>query len=661
MSHTNRPNFAPRRALTLFLAAVILGLAAGGYRLYRVEAQHIRDAKYREIAAIGELKVGQIVEWRRTRLNNIKNAVGGAYFERAIEISIEDPNDAGVQDAIIERLRLEQSTEDCSDVLLLDLGGRIMLSAGDDSGAVGIATMKAVAEALAGKQAVLSDLFRSPEGGTYIDAVAPVSDADNRPIALMVLRSDATTFLYPFIQSWPIPSRSAETLLIQKEGSDVLYLNELRHRTGAALKLRIPLTQREHAAVQAVTGKLGLYEGKDYRGVEVLADLRPVPGSPWFMVAKVDASEILAELHYRGGVIIFFVLLFILLAVVAVAYFYRRREARLYRSLHSSEMEKQQAQEALRVKDWAIESAATPIAITDLAGNLSYANPAFVKLWGYGSQEEMLGKPVGELGRMEENVTEVFDALRARGNWSGEHIARTKDGTFFDIQLTASLVADTAGRPVCMLASVADITHRKRVERELTESKALVDAVVENVPLMIFLKEATDLRFVIFNRAGEELLGYDRTALLGKNNLDLFPPEQAANFMAKDREVLDGEAGMLDIPEEPILTAGKGTRLLHTRKVCILGADGTTKYLLGISEDITERKQVEEALRRQAEELSVRNDTLTRFNRVAVGRELRMVDLKREVNELCGKLGEPPRHRIAVDETSPPVSTEART
>jgi PAS domain S-box-containing protein len=158
-----------------------------------------------------------------------------------------------------------------------------------------------------------------------------------------------------------------------------------------------------------------------------------------------------------------------------------------------------------------------------------------------------------------------------------------------------------------------DITERKKTEEDLRQSKALIEAVVENVPLMIFLKEAADLRFVIFNRTGEELLGYDRKDLLGKNNLDLYPPDQAANFMAKDREVLDGEAGFLDIPEEPINTAKKGQRLLHTRKVCIRGGDGITKFLLGISEDITDRKKAEKQMANYAKELEQINKELDDF------------------------------------------------
>lgn len=144
---------------------------------------------------------------------------------------------------------------------------------------------------------------------------------------------------------------------------------------------------------------------------------------------------------------------------------------------------------------------------------------------------------------------------------------------------------------------IVSIRQRRQAEKEMRESKDLLESVIENIPLMIFLKEPSDLRFVLFNLAGEELLGYERNTLIGKNNLDLFPHEQAAHFMAKDREVLDGETGILDIPEEAILTVKKGTRLLHTRKVCIKSPDGTAKYLLGISEDITEQKRSEVVLR----------------------------------------------------------------
>ena len=141
-----------------------------------------------------------------------------------------------------------------------------------------------------------------------------------------------------------------------------------------------------------------------------------------------------------------------------------------------------------------------------------------------------------------------------------------------------------------------DIAERMRVEKALREATALTDAVFVNVPLMIFLKEATDLKYVMFNRAGEELLGYERQHLLGKTDLDSFSLEQATRFSAADREVLDGEAGRLDVPQELVSTASNGERLLHTRKVRIQSPDGTSKFLLGISEDITDRKAVEAEL-----------------------------------------------------------------
>ena len=136
---------------------------------------------------------------------------------------------------------------------------------------------------------------------------------------------------------------------------------------------------------------------------------------------------------------------------------------------------------------------------------------------------------------------------------------------------------------------------------ELEDARSFLDSVLENLPVMLFVKDAKDLKFIRWNRAEEEALGIDRSAAIGRSDYDFFPEEQANFFVAKDRAVLDG-GRMVEIPEEAIQTAHRGLRYLHTIKVPVLGADGTPKYLVGISEDITERKRAQEELARAREQ-----------------------------------------------------------
>lgn len=152
------------------------------------------------------------------------------------------------------------------------------------------------------------------------------------------------------------------------------------------------------------------------------------------------------------------------------------------------------------------------------------------------------------------------------------------------------------------------MVDREGVEKDLSfgapreDSGDVLTSIFENLPNMVFLKDAQELRFVTLNRAGEELLGLTRDEIVGKSDHDFFPKEQADAFTAQDRAVLaSGEA--VDIPEEPISTPHSGVRILHTKKVPVLGPDGAPRFLLGISEDITDLKQVERALRDRESEL----------------------------------------------------------
>ena len=141
---------------------------------------------------------------------------------------------------------------------------------------------------------------------------------------------------------------------------------------------------------------------------------------------------------------------------------------------------------------------------------------------------------------------------------------------------------------------------QKPQDAEANASMTLSDQIVEHIPDMVFLKDAQELRFVRFNRAGEALLGIPREEMYGKTDYDFFPREQAEFFTEMDRQVLKSD-DPVDILEEPLQTAN-GERWLYTRKVRLLGEDGRPSYLLGISRDITAQKEAEQALA-AAEEL----------------------------------------------------------
>ena len=165
--------------------------------------------------------------------------------------------------------------------------------------------------------------------------------------------------------------------------------------------------------------------------------------------------------------------------------------------------------------------------------------------------------------------------------------------------LRAAILAVTGALALIVVAGLflldRALRRRAAAEEELRRSQAFLDSVVENIPNMVFVKDAAELRFVRFNRAGEELLGSSRRELLGRNDHDLFPPEQAESSLAADRQVLDG-GELVDIHAEPVQTKSQGERILHTRKIPILAPDGTPQYLLGISEDITESRLAEAAV-----------------------------------------------------------------
>ncbi|MEW6702523.1 MAG: PAS domain S-box protein, partial [Bacteroidota bacterium] len=260
--------------------------------------------------------------------------------------------------------------------------------------------------------------------------------------------------------------------------------------------------------------------------------------------------------------------------------------------------ERKQMEDALRNSEQSyrhiVDFAPIGIYRSSLEGKILSANKTFSQILGYDSPEELLEKNMGEdiyyIKEEREKLIQEFEgagvALDLERQW------KKKDGTPIWIQGNSRAVKDETGKIKYFEGFVRDITERKRAEEALRENEKFLNNIVENIPNMLFVKDAKELRFVRFNKAGEALLGYSKEEMYGKNDYDFFPKEEADFFTEKDRETLLSKKS-IDIPEETIRTRYQEERILHTKKIPILDSNGNSLYLLGISEDITERKRAE--------------------------------------------------------------------
>ena len=242
------------------------------------------------------------------------------------------------------------------------------------------------------------------------------------------------------------------------------------------------------------------------------------------------------------------------------------------------------------------EAAKDGILILDSeTGMIMDVNPFLIELLGY-SKEQFVEKAIWEIGFFRDIIAnkDKFLELGQTGFVRYDDLPlETADGQKINVEFVSNVY--TEGNHSVIQCNIRDITKRVKIEKEIHRVNSFMESIVENIPDMIFLKDANTLAFVMFNRAGEEMLGIPRHEILGKNDHDFFIDELADAFIEKDRKVLLRKM-MIDIPEEPIQTRHKGIRILHTKKVPILDALGEPLYLLGISEDITERKQAESDL-----------------------------------------------------------------
>ena len=394
------------RPAMMVVHGVVALFLGGGVWFLQAHRSDLRQEIRSDLLAIAQFKVAEIEGWRRERRADAAVLAEDDAFAAHVNRLLAG-RDADSRRYLLARFDSLRAHYGYSDVLLLNREGDVLLSHGEIHRQPGGEALRALQQSFENGKPVMLDLHVGDiDKRPHTSVVAPIrtaagDDAGNEFICGVVLVSDARQFLFPLIQSWPTRSRTAESLLVRREGDHVLFLNELRHQEDTALEFRLPLTRTDLPAVKAVQGRKGWVQGRDYRGRKVLAVVKPVSESDWFLVAKIDAGEALSLLRWESALILVALGGVGALLWVGTVLVIQRRETDHFEALYQAECMQRQAEERDSI---ILESIGDAVIATDGAGHIAKMNAVAEQVTGW-TVGEALGKPAAEVFRIISETT----------------------------------------------------------------------------------------------------------------------------------------------------------------------------------------------------------------------------------------------------------------
>jgi PAS domain S-box-containing protein len=451
------------RVPVLILVLLITGIGVTG-SLY-VAAQHraFDDAFRRELAAAADMKALQVADWCKERVADAAVLAADIRLMPALQRVLRGQasrQEEQQANAWIDSVRTHYRY---GAVILTGTRGEVRLSTGRLYGSPEHYRLL-THEASIAPDLVIHDIHSEHDGReTHFGMNVALTGAEGEPLGALLLGIDPVAFLYPALRDWPGAGRTGEILLVRRDGDSVSYLNDSRLRPGFAMKIREPISLTTSPAVRAVLGATGEFDGTDYRGQVVIAASQPIPGSHWFLVAKVDRSEALAPENRNTILLVTLMVALGLASGAVVALLFRRQSARFYRKQYEAEMERK----VLRGHyDFLTRYANDAILLADEDGRIIEVNDRAAEIFGY-SREELLRMKLADLkpAELAGELRATSQALREKKSSVFETTNQRKDGSLFPAEISARWIEEE-GR--CYQQSIIrDISERKQAERQI--------------------------------------------------------------------------------------------------------------------------------------------------------------------------------------------------
>jgi two-component system sensor histidine kinase/response regulator len=581
---------APWSQLGLFFV-ISISVIAFGFLYYNNQTKALLSEKQLELSAISDLKIRQISQWRIERIGDGQFLGENNLLIRKFSEFLQKPENRKLHDDILQSLKSLTDNFDYKNVLLLNPVGNVILAYPNQDTLVGDHLKLLLPEIVMDRKVVLTDLHRaSIVSFVHMDLIVPLIDrrlSDTLVIGFLALRVDPQKILYPLVQSWPIPSKSAETLLLKRDSDEIVYLNELRHMKNTELILRKPLSAGKLPGAMAVQGIEGTVNGVDYRNVPVVAAMKKVPGTPWYMVAKIDRVEVLSALNNQMSMVVIILVLFILTIGLFLGFLWRNQRVRFYREKYETELSRLAL---VKHFDYILKFANDIILLIDKDLNIIEANDRALETYMY-NREELIGMNLTMI-RAPETVSQISEQIRnvdenESATFETKH--KRKDNSIFPVEISTRVVNIEGSKYYQTIGR--DITERKQAEDAIKESEEKFRKIFEESPFPMVM---TGKDFVI-NKANDSfcnMTGYEEEELMSFTFRDFTHPDYISGDEISLMRLIAGEIPVYST-EKRYIRKNMSVIWGSTTISIIRNSNGEVQYFLAVVEEITSRKEAE--------------------------------------------------------------------
>lgn len=596
--------------IMLAVGAAIIVLTVAFFH-FRHQKQFIRVESHNQLQAISELKINQLTQWYKERLSEAHFFSTNAPFNLYIEEIIQG-NQHSESDFRAALLHI-MSGNRYENVILLSEKGDLVYSTVNSNSEIYSSTEDLFKKVRVTRNIVVSDFYLCREHQQiHIDFISPAFDRNNQLIAFLVFRVNPQAYLFPLISNWPLPSETAETYIVRKEGDSVAFLSNLRHMQVDPLEMKLSLNANNITAVRAIKGVGGIIEGNDYRGEPVLADIRKVPDTSWYMISEIDQREIYSALYKHAVDLAIIILISFVMIGFITAWIYHYRQRNIYKELYTKQALLNFREEELRSTLYSIGEG---VITTDNNGYIENLNPSADVMTGWSEDAARHNKVAEVIRIIHEDSLEPMENPVEQVLREGKMVELTdhavllnRENTGIPIAYNAAPIKDEKGNVLGVVLVISNQTDQRARQKALEESEEKYRRIAMNVTDVVWTADLT-MRTNYVSPSVIRLLGESPEEHMKRSMDEKFPPQSLRKIEAVYAEELELEkdpAGRKDrarMLEVEHFRADGSLIWVGMNISFIRDSEGNIAGLLGVTRDISEWRQAEVALRISEEKM----------------------------------------------------------